>query len=819
MTTAVFSRILRRHACSVPFLTCLAALVPGLSRHVAIADDAPAVNYGDYYGFGPLEIFKLEFRSHSMLAGDFNSDGRGDLAIVDNSHSRIDILLQREHPPEDGASTSQDVNRVDSHWRFEHTKLPVDREVDAMIAGDFNSDGKTDLAYFGDPDRLVVRYQTDGREWNEKWETRLADVTATTWSIATGDFNHDDRDDLVVLGDQSTYVLTQNAQGGFATPISIRNTAEELRLGMSGDFDGDGRDDLFYTATSDGERYICVRMQTAKGELGPEFRLDLKNSLGVSVYDMLGDGTEEILAISGQTERLGLYRAHRPKPGEEPESRPIQFGVGVKGSGKRDLDVGDLDGDGLADVVVSDPESAQLIVYRQQAGSGLDLGTSYASFLGVEQLRVQDLTGDGRAEVVVLSPKEKTIGLCRLDDDGARITFPQTLPIDDEVLTFEIADLNSDAVPEIVYMVKGPEEESGSKSRSRSSSTKFLLKALTYPTNGEMEPYLFGEDRTEVEVETRDVGRLTALDANADGRVDLLLTIDSSRAPTLLLTDEHGVPQPVTGGGGVQLTDLEAGAVFSGHLGDAPALLIAQGAFARRMELDADHRWQVLDQYNSGESTAKVKGSALLDLDGQPGEEIVLVDTGSGKLRMFRQQDELYRSWRTIDIGSFPFQSLKVADLNGDQREDLLLFGGNRFAVLYTGQTDPRLEELANYESQRDDAFLVDMSAGDLNGDGQPDLAVLDNESHTIEIVVVLPGDQADEPVRMYPAVNFKVFEEKSFHESGGGGLEPREMLISDVTGDGRADLILLTHDRILLYPQDTPSAQAQPAATQTGGE
>ena len=35
------------------------------------------------------------------------------------------------------------------------------------------------------------------------------------------------------------------------------------------------------------------------------------------------------------------------------------------------------------------------------------------------------------------------------------------------------------------------------------------------------------------------------------------------------------------------------------------------------------------------------------------------------------------------------------------------------------------------------------------------------------------------------------------------GGTEPRESAIADVTGDGRADLILLVHDRVLVYPQD----------------
>lgn len=775
----------------------LGGLLAFVAGAVAAEEGVAPPRLGDYYGFGPLEIFKVENRSHSMIAGDFNSDGRTDLACVDNSHSRIDLLLQRETSPEEAPAPPLDVNELRSHWRFEHLKLPVDRQVDALAAGDFNSDGKVDLAYFGQPDRLVVRYQTDGREWSQKWETRLADVSVETWGIVAGDFNHDGRADLAVLGKQSTYLLLQAVGGGFTTPTAIRNTAEELRLGMSGDFDGDGREDLFYTATSDGERYICVRLQTPEGGLGPEYRLELKNTLGVSVSDVLGDGAKEVLAINSQTRRLGLYRVHRPQTSDEPESRPIQYGVGVKGTGKRDLDVGDLDGDGLVDVVVSDPDGAQLIVYRQHRHSGLDLGTAYASFLGVEQLRLRDLTGDGRAEVVVLSPKEKTIGICVLDADGDRLTFPKTLPIDDEVLAFEIADLNSDSIPEIVYLARD---------KGAGRSGKFLLKALTYPPRGETRPYVFGEDKTQLEVEMRDVGRLTVVDANADGRPDLLATIDASRPPTLLLTDPRGVPTVTAGGGGVQLTELEAGAVFSGRLQDGPALLISQGAFARRMQLDADNRWQVLDQYNAGETSAKVKGAALLDLDGQPGPEIVLVDTGSQKLRLFRAEGEVFRPWRTVDLGSFPYQSLRVADLNGDGRDDLLLFGGNRFAVLYTGHTDPRIEELATYESERENASLVDMVAGDLNGDGRVDIAVLDNAHNTLEIVAVLPGP------KLAGALNFKVFETKSFQDRGGSGLEPREMLIVDVTGDDRADLLLLTHDRILLYPQDV--GEPAPEAT-----
>ncbi len=35
------------------------------------------------------------------------------------------------------------------------------------------------------------------------------------------------------------------------------------------------------------------------------------------------------------------------------------------------------------------------------------------------------------------------------------------------------------------------------------------------------------------------------------------------------------------------------------------------------------------------------------------------------------------------------------------------------------------------------------------------------------------------------------------------GGGEPRAVTIGDVTGDGKNDLVLLVHDRIIIYPQD----------------
>jgi hypothetical protein len=241
---------------------------------------------------------------------------------------------------------------------------------------------------------------------------------------------------------------------------------------------------------------------------------------------------------------------------------------------------------------------------------------------------------------------------------------------------------------------------------------------------------------------------------------------------------------------------------------DQPVILVAQNNFARNVAVGEKNQWQVLDQYNAAEAEAKIAGVATIDLDGQPGREIVLVDQGVKKLRVLRKEGTVYRPWREVDIGEFPYKSTHVADLDGDGREDLLLFGSGKFGVLYAGRTDPRLKSIATYESKQEKIHFNDLAVGDINSDGQMDVVVIDTQSQLVDILNFSPA------AGLRHAVQFKVFEAKSLVGEERTGNEPREVLIADVTGDGRPDLVLLSHDRVLVYPQDAgPEPQKAAAA------
>ena len=71
--------------------------------------------------------------------------------------------------------------------------------------------------------------------------------------------------------------------------------------------------------------------------------------------------------------------------------------------------------------------------------------------------------------------------------------------------------------------------------------------------------------------------------------------------------------------------------------------------------------------------------------------------------------------------------------------------------------------------------------------------------------IATYAGDQ-----ELVPAITFKIFERKTFRNAG-DLIEPRDMAIGDVDGDGRADMVLIVHDRVLVYRQDSGQSAPKP--------
>ena len=84
-----------------------------------------------------------------------------------------------------------------------------------------------------------------------------------------------------------------------------------------------------------------------------------------------------------------------------------------------------------------------------------------------------------------------------------------------------------------------------------------------------------------------------------------------------------------------------------------------------------------------------------------------------------------------------------------------------------------------------------------MNNDGRKDLVFLETNKGYLD-VVALGADH-----KLIPANRWPVFEERTFRGRRAEVPEPREALVADLTGDGRNDLVVLVHDRILVYRQE----------------
>jgi hypothetical protein len=376
---------------------------------------------------------------YAMTTGDFNSDGKQDLAVGAIGNSKVYIFY-------DDGSLSAGANGADvtitSSLSFGN----------ALVAGDFNADGRTDLAVGGRYNYRAYIFYNDG---SYPVTSAAADVIIVGsdyfgWSLAAGDFNADGRTDLAVGDvaqtsfDGSVFIFYND--GSIPTTEATADVTITGETGgvtyfgyslTAGDFNADGKTDLvagaYHYSTSTGRAYIFYNdgsIPTTAATADVIITGEGASYFGYSMTagDLNSDGKTD-LAVGGSEYNSATGRAYifyadgtnnfgtatcsgSPSACSASNADVIITGEGALNDFAISMTVGDFNGDGRTDLAVgaksySSSTGRAYIFYNDGSipttAATADViltGETMSNYFGFS-LAAGDLNGDGRIDLVV----------------------------------------------------------------------------------------------------------------------------------------------------------------------------------------------------------------------------------------------------------------------------------------------------------------------------------------------------------------------------------------------------------------------------------
>ncbi|MEU9992313.1 FG-GAP and VCBS repeat-containing protein [Streptomyces sp. NPDC048045] len=432
--------------------------------------------------------------SFKVAKADFNGDGIGDVATsaatayVSGHEGAGQVVVL--YGTATGVTSAKRSTLSQNTSGVPGTAEAGDAFGAELAYADFNNDGYDDLVV-GSPDEKVGTDTNGGGVailWGSKsgLTGKASDVPDPApsshdfWGkdLAAGDFDGDGKADLVVGSSSATLYLYK---GGFSTTGAygsrttvkppIQPGTNDYPFGpmslTAGDINGDGRTDLvvdgYETTTKYGWNTNYWLPGTASGLSGSSAKA-LKPGIVTAIGDINGDGFGDIVSGAGwdattedgtpvpDASNGGRVNVTYGSASGPASTTGITQNTGsVPGTSEKgdafgwDLDLGDINGDGYQDLVVSSPDedidgvsNTGMVTVLYGSASGVNTSTGVQSFeqntpgvpgtseksdLFGADVKLDDVTGDGKADLVVGSYENSANGaVTYLPSDGTKIT-------------------------------------------------------------------------------------------------------------------------------------------------------------------------------------------------------------------------------------------------------------------------------------------------------------------------------------------------------------------------------------------------------------
>ncbi len=339
-------------------------------------------------------------RPSILAVGDFSGDGHLDLAVLDASVGNVFVM----------------IGNGDGTFYRTPASTPVDLYLNSAAVGDFNGDGKLDLAFtFGEGDLSILLGNGDG---TFQAAGNHFSVGFAPTSVAAADFNRDGKLDIVTASSfEMVSVLLGNGDGTFVTAPSYATHLSPSSV-ATGDFNGDGKLDL--AVANFGSQDVLILLGKGDGTFLPGSAFPTSRPGLVVVGDFNGDGKLDLAVISPSNCGDSFI----------PGSISVLLGNGdgtfqsaqtvAEITNPASLVVGDFNGDGKMDLAVAIARGP-LPCSSQPGNVSVLLGNGDGTFQAAQAvagianplfLAAGDFNADGKLDLAVTIPRSCTGSGC-----------------------------------------------------------------------------------------------------------------------------------------------------------------------------------------------------------------------------------------------------------------------------------------------------------------------------------------------------------------------------------------------------------------------
>ena len=355
----------------------------------------------------------------------------------------------------------------------------------AVAVGDFNGDGIADLVVANDTDNTLTILLGDGDGGFAPASGSPIAVGPNPFGVVVGDFNGDGIADLAVANSGSTNVsiLLGNGSGGFSpapgSPVTVGNSPYAVAIA---DFNGDGIADL---AVADwGSNDVTILLGNGSGgfsALGSPVATGGTRPYAITVGDFNGDGITDMAVANQTSANVSILLGNGSGGFSAAPGSPI-----TAGNHPQSVAVGDFNGDGIADLAVTNYLSNDMNIFLGDGHGGFSAasGSPVGTGAGPNYVAVGEFNGDGTADLVVVDLDANAVSIFLGDGHGGFSSAPGSpLAVGSLPYAVAVADFNGDGAVDLAVPNYGSNNMSILLSRVTQTATA-LLPGVSVPGSG-----------------------------------------------------------------------------------------------------------------------------------------------------------------------------------------------------------------------------------------------------------------------------------------------------------------------------------------------